>query len=521
MATTKLSKEKIEQLRQPAGWCKGVVLDPKKAQFYPEQRYDMNLPENVLIYCKRKSRRCGWSHGLTRRAVALAHIHPDMSIYFVSMNLADAYKKIEECERFYYDVHPDARLPIESNNRTMLRFAHGHACFSEIVATFKPRGMPGRHLQIVVDEADHIPDLKSTLQAAIPNIVQGRSQLLVGGSVYRASGPFWDLFNLDVGSMLDPEAAKLLRPSFERRELFWWQVPWLVDRAQIRERDKIMLEAPAMETRERVMRFGSDRLKLTFATMPLEDFKQEFELCPIAEGASLVPWEVILRCSDDPEHEFCSTIGEMQARAHANGHALYAGYDVGYRSNNAELTIFGQNNSGIAVELYADAFARVELPDQTANLRALLAKVPGLVLAIDGTGPGAEMAQTLKREFPARVVIVEMEYYSKLGLLDAFVNRMMQGRVKFVADEERRRQIFSLKRKVNESGRVIYYVHKSEKHHADKAISQALAVHAIDQKAVCAPFEIYCGSLTEDAGHPELNELAGSHEDFVREVVNA
>jgi hypothetical protein len=521
----KLSQETIEKMRTPAGWCRALVLDPAHARFYREQEADMNLPHDVLIYCKRKSRRCGWSHSLTRRAVAMSHIFPDTATYFVSMNLADAYKKIEECEKFYHEIHPDGRLPIIANNRTSLRFQHGKASYSEIVATFRPRGMPGKNLQIIVDEADHILDLQATLQAAIPNIVQGHSQLLVGGSVYRDHGPFWDLFNLDLSTVLNDEAAKLLQGHIRKSELFWWQVPWLLKKEYCKgyaSLDKVAIEAALMDTRTRVLTFGSDRLKLTFATMALEDFQQEFELRAIKEGVALIPWEVILKCSADPEMELATTIEDCMLRIHDGGLSPIAGYDVGYRSNSSELTIYGYDEKNdFATETYAETFTRKELPDQREYLRALLNKMRSLVLVIDAGGIGADMAATLEREFPNRVISVEFDYYAKLGIFDAFAERMIRGRMKNVADAERRRQINSIKRKTTEAGRVIYYVARKEKHHADIAVSQALAVYGITMRAIAAPFEIYTSGGKSVDSKREIDELGGSHDEFVREVVNA
>ena len=522
----KLSKETIEKMRTPAGWCRALVLDPAKARFYREQEQDLNLPPETLIYVKRKSRRCGWSHGLTRRAVAISHIHPDTSTYFVSMNLADAYKKIEECEKFYHEIHPDGRLPMVMNNRTTLRFQHGKASYSEIVATFKPRGMPGKNLQIVVDEADHILDLQSTLQAAIPNIVQGRSQLIVGGSVYRDHGPFWDLFNLDLGDILNEEASKLLAGHIVKRELFWWQVPWLVRNCDGQAMlDKLAIEAPQMDTKTRVLTFGSDRLQLTYATMALEDFQQEFELRAIKEGESLVSWETILKVSADPEYELALTLEDTIMRLHDGGNlAPIAGYDVGYRSNSSELTIYGYNErEDFATEIYGETFTRKELPDQREYLRALLLRIRDLTLVIDAGGIGADMAATLAREFPMRVIPVEFDYYAKLGIFDDFADRMIRGRVKHAADPERRRQINSIKRKTTEAGRVIYYVARKEKHHADKAVSMALGCHGIKARVSIAPFEIYTGGgeSSRDDRERMLAELAGDHDDFVKEVVNA
>jgi len=295
-----LSNYQRKVLNTPAGWVRGVVMEPEDGYFYPEQEADMNLPPEVLIYCKRKTRRCGWSHALTREAVALCHLNPDMTVIFVSMNLTDAFKKIEECKKFYYKIHPSARRPITVQNKTTIRISHGRGRYSEIMAMFQPRGMPGRNIILIIDEADHIVDLKDTLQSAIPNIIQGDSRIKIGGSVYRDHGAFNDMWNLDFGSDFDAKTSRILERCFKRSEVYWWQVPWLLDPVSRDSSMDTKERAPKMETKERVLAFGSDRLKLAFATLPKEDFQQEFELKAVKEGMSLVPWDAILKVSADP-----------------------------------------------------------------------------------------------------------------------------------------------------------------------------------------------------------------------------
>jgi hypothetical protein len=347
--------------------------------------------------------------------------------------------------------------------------------------------------------------------------------LLIGGSVYRDHGPFWDLFNLDLSAVLNEEAAKLLQGHIRKSELFWWQVPWLLKIEYCKDYktlDKVAIEAALMDTRTRVLTFGSDRLKLTFATMALEDFQQEFELCAIKEGIALIPWEAILKCSSDPEMEFSATIEDCMMNL--NGRIAIAGYDVGYRSNSSELTIYGYDQKeDMATELYAETFTRKELPDQREYLLGLLGKMRNLTLVIDAGGIGADMAASLEREYRGRVIPVEFDYYAKLGIFDAYAERMIRGKIKNVADAERRRQINSIKRKTTEAGRVIYYVARKEKHHADIAVSQALAVYGITAGAIVTPFVLYTSGGESFDNKRELEELGGSHDEFVKEVVNA
>jgi len=519
----------LETLRTPAGWCRGVVLDPRDARFYPEQEEDVNIfLDKTLIYGKRKSRRCGWSHALTRGAVAACHLQPDMSVYFVSMNLADAYKKIEECKKFYYQIHPQARLPVVAgkDNRTTIAFQHSKSQYSEIVATFHPRGMPGRNLIIIIDEADHILDLQATLDAAIPNIVQGNSKVIIGGSVHRDHGPFFDMFNLDLGKVFGEKEAALLKEHIVFKELYWWQVPWLLNRSEgtkLKTAEVARVEAPKMKTIDRVKRFGSERLQLAFAMMPLEDFRQEYELYSMREGSALIDWDLILRASDDYEHTFFDSLRELLPWAFDNHLSLVAGYDVGHRSNTSELTIFGYDKAtDMPIEAYRESINRRELEDQEKYIDKIMQAIPQLIMAIDEGGPGAQMARSLERRYPGRIIAVNLEYYSRKGILDNYARRFENGKIKLVYDKDRQLQIHSIKKKIGESGRVIYYVPRKEKHHADVAISQALACHVIDQYASLATYVVYTGSsMIAQEDNPILDEIAGGHEEFMRDVINA
>ena len=498
-------------------------MDRTKGLFYPEQVADMSLPRNVLFYVKRKCRRCGWSHSLIHESVAECHLEANISVYFVSMNLQDAYKKIEECKRFYHEVHPQAQRPIIAQNRTMIRFGHGKGNYSDIIATFRARGMPGRDIKIKIDEADHIADLREAIQDAAPNIIQGNSYLKLGGTVNRDHGPFFDFFDMDFGKIFpDPAISKILKKAFRRSELYWWQVPWLLNPVARKNRLMVGQTAPALDTRARVSEFGSDRLKLTFAMLPLEDFQQEFELRIIQSGSSLISWELILAASSDPKHEFLPTTEAVAKWAHEHDAKLFGGYDVGRTKNDSELTIYAYfERFDMVRELYAETHSQVKLPKQTARLKHLMRdELPSLKLAIDQNGLGREMAETLEDEFPGRAIPTDLEHYQRSGIIDAFASRFIHGKIQIVPDKDRRQQIHSIKRKTSESGKTIYYVHRKEKHHADKAISQALAIHAIGANSMYADFNIDAGGSMVGTSHRDLDELCGGHDEFLRDVVN-
>jgi hypothetical protein len=510
-------------LRTPAGWCRAVVTDPAKGLFYPEQAADISLPPHVLFYIKRKARRCGWSHALTRESVAECHLEPNISVYFVSMNLPDAYKKIEECKRFYYDIHPGAQRPITAQNKTMLRFSHGKGAYSEIHASFRVRGMPGRDIRIKIDEADHIADLRTAIQDATPNIIQGKSYLKIGGTVNRDHGPFWDFFQMNTDQIFDdPKIAELMRKSFMRSELFWWQVPWQLNPEARKNPQRVKDVAPAMATDERVEAFGSDRLRISRAILGIEDFQQEFELKVVSGGASLIDWDLILKASDDPKHEFLPTTSSVMRWAQENGAKLFAGFDVGRTENTSELSVFGYfERLDFPVEIYKETYDHVLLPTQTERLKRLLKDdLPTLRMAIDMNGLGREMAETLALEFPGRVIPTELEQYQRSGILDAYASRFAHGKIKIVADQERRQQISSIKRRVSEAGRTIYYVSRKEKHHADVAISQALAIHAISANSLHATWDIEAGGILVGDSHNELDELVGGGEELYQDVIN-
>jgi len=216
------------------------------------------------------------------------------------------------------------------------------------------------------------------------------------------------------------------------------------------------------------------------------------------------------------------TISSVKAWLARTGGELVAGYDVGRRSNTSEFTIFGYiEKSDMAVELFSETFEQKRFKTQTDYLRKVLTELPTLKLYIDCGGIGMDMAETLKEEYPGRVVPVYLEHYKKLGVLDSFANRIIKGSIKLVADAERRRHIHSIKRHISESGTITYRVPRKESHHADKAISQALAVYGINEGAISAPFVVFSGSEeTLIDNNMKLDELAGGHNEFVKDVLN-
>jgi hypothetical protein len=500
-------------------------MDPADGLFYPEQAEDMSLPPHVLFYIKRKPRRCGWSYSLEHESVAECNLEPDISVYFVSMNLSDAYKKIEACKQFYYKVHPGAQRPLIAQNKTMLRFGHGKGSYSEIHAAFRVRGMPGRHIRIKIDEADHIADLRTAIQDATPNIIQGKSYLKIGGTVNRDHGPFWDFFQMNTDNIFDdPKIAKIMRKSFRRSELFWWQVPWQLNPEARKNPGRVKELALGMETDARVEAFGSDRLRISRAILGLEDFQQEFEIRVVSGGSSLIDWDLILKASDDPKHEFLQSTSSVARWAQEGGAKLFAGFDVGRTENTSELTVFGYfERLDFPVEIYKETYDHVLLPKQTERLRGLLKdELPTLRMAIDMNGLGREMAETLAGEFPGRVIPTELEQYQRAGILDAYASRFAHGKIKIVADQERRQQISSIKKRVSEAGRTIYYVSRKEKHHADVAISQALGIHAISANSVHANWSLDAGGILAGESHRDLDEIVGAtREELYRDVVNA
>lgn len=489
-----LTDEEVEFVSRPSGWLYATSIEP--VAFYPTQRVWMDgVPGNILELT-RKSRRVGYTYAKAQGAVALAHTHPGSTVIFTSMNLQEAYDKIEVARQAYYAAHPDVRRPLVTETKTMLEFAHDSRTVSRIVCMFKPRGQKGRGIFVCIDEFNYILNQEEVLTAAIPNIQHG-GRISVGGSVHSGSQFFDEMWDGTFKEGLDDELRSLLTDAVVRIEVPWWRCPYLVGEKWVTRMKEVNERAQRMGTRERVMTFGSQRLKMIYAVSYEDHFLQEYELVPIADGASVIPWEVILRCTPTgsrleeggpypPEVAVLRrgrlrSFGDAVRLAEQVGGRLWLGYDVGRKRNASELTVLLELPSvGVLFECFYETSLNVPYDTQKGVLASYLELARQATLTIDATQAGGAVSEDLKRRFRRRVLEVEFQNYNKLQMFDRLLVRMQRGGLVMCADRSRMDQLCSVKRRVSEAGNVVYYVPRKERHHADKAVSLALGVYGRD-----------------------------------------
>jgi len=475
-----LEPDEVAYISQPSGWLHACSLDP--LFFYSTQKVWIDGRSNKVFELTKKSRRVGYTFSKSNRAIARAHIKPGSTTIFTSMNLQESHDKIEVCRQTYYNIHPKMRKPLVTDTKTMLEFAHDAKTVSRIICMFKPRGQKGRDIDINIDEFDHIQDQEAVLTAAIPNITHG-GRLSIGTSVHGGRRFFDEMWNGAFRDEMSQELVDLLNDAMVKVEIPWWLCPYLLDARWHSKIAYVASEAPKMSTEARVLTFGSTRLKYIYAMSYEEHFLQEYELIPIADGSAVIPWETILGCTPTGENARSPFPSFDQALAFAEnvGSRLFLGYDVGRRKNASELSAFVWNQTADKLEeVYYETSKDTPFDDQKKILKAYLGRNKRIILSIDATGMGEDMSESLQRECPRQVIPVQFQNYSKLLMFDLLLARMQRRGIEFCADRMRMDQLFSLKRRVSEAGNVIYYVPRKERHHADKAVSIALASFGLD-----------------------------------------
>ena len=297
-----------------------------------------------------------------------------------------------------------------------------------------------------------------------------------------------------------------------------------------------------MVTEERVREFGTPTLIDLFDSMPVEDFICEFELVEIGDDQAWLPWELIHATAPVG----VKSIRNLDLVTLADGlkkfpdARVYAGYDVGRRHDNAELSglITGTPASFarqgtmpdeaepdqeedqdiaeiadrmVAREVYARSFTRETFEGQEAGLCALL-QLPRTFLEIDETGMGIQMGERLvakfgpsrvrpvnfggKLDLPARRQIIEAP--AKMAMAVVLKDAMQSGEIEFQVDRGKAYQMHSIRRKVTEAANLILTVGKLDDdagsreaghHHADIFWARALATHCWKSKTSRPAFD--------------------------------
>jgi phage FluMu gp28-like protein len=445
-----------------------------------------------------KSRQIGFSLSISGESLARSHLRNINNSVIISLNKDEAAEKIIGCQMLYESMPLAFQKKRITDNKHSQVFKNQKGNVTRILSTAQrpPRGK-GHNTDVYFDEYAFWLFASKIFTASVPVITRGTGSLTIGSTPLGASGKFHEIL-----TGLNSYAQ------FSRQNIPWWHCPDLCN--DIKNAFK---ECPKMTSEERVNKFATDIMRLIFATFPLDDFQQEYELAFIDENVSYFPVSVVNNCSfqDEDETEYditdknnelviskqnktsiqmkysdikffkCKDIEELSYRIQ-NGDIsrnLLAGYDVGRKKDKSELTVIEEihlnDTTTLQIVRFILQFDRQKFEYQKKYLFDLMTNIPIIKLGIDANGLGMNLAEDLDTKFPGRVESVSMQTEWKDKAVQSLKIRFEEQLIAIPDDIDLKKQIGSIKKKVSDTGFVRYDAEKDKDHHGDKFWSLTLA----------------------------------------------
>lgn len=420
-----------------------------------------HLRDASKFRAREKARGVGFSFVCAAEALAKAHLRRDYTAIFVSMNLEEAVEKIRYANLLYHSLPLKWQKKKVVDNKTSIEFEDPSGRYRSRLISHPCKDPRGKHkADVFLDEFAHYGHKQRAIYvAAVPIVSRGNGQLTIGSTPLMVG----DLFH----EIMKQERRKY--PMFTRQSVPWWACPEFctdVARANI--------EAPSMETAERVHAFGQPTLVDIFHTMERDDFRQEYELSFNDESQTFFPYDLIFACCQD-ELDTYDTIDSLLKKTEGD---LFAGFDVGRTRNTSELIVLEKTAKRVTYRM-GKSFDRSRFQAQEAFLRELL-KASARIrrLCIDRHGIGMNLAENMRTEYRSRVEGVPLVGQVKESLAVNLKIAFESEAVTIPRSRNLTAQIHSIKKTPTEAGYARFDTEKNERHHADKFWALALAVHA-------------------------------------------
>jgi phage FluMu gp28-like protein len=315
----------------------------------------------------------------------------------------------------------------------------------------------------------------------------------------------------------DEMFANLPRSPWEIGEFPWWGSPALcIDAATA------LLQAPVLNTYDRVTKFGNARLKeqfviyLTTPDLGLEMFQREFEMRVLAQGENYFDLETIqANCADEHSDylfEHCEVVGTnydhapetlddakdvILRLAGATRRGALRGdfglaFDVGRFTDHDELMI-GHNlpESHETLALRANiGMDDMPFDGKKELLSFAMTHLPIMRGAIDATrgGMGTDLAEWAEKRWPSRLQGIQFTTKNK-QLFSSCTKARLQSRKALLpympppsmptktGYRDLQKQMLQIKKKVSSAGLVTFDVERNKGHHGDKYWAYALLNH--------------------------------------------
>lgn len=441
------------------------VSDAKWEHFQLE-----HLQDDGTLRTEIKSRQIAWSFTVAAEAVANAILYGTSSI-FQSINLDEAREKIIYV-RTILDYLGVGGLPkiTQPDTTTSIGFDNGARIISS-------PGTPQRgkaRFWIYLDEWAWQKHDRANYTAAFPIISKG-GKLRGASSPAGASGLFWEIYSQELRPY----------PGYTRKATPWWEVQsFCTDVALAR------ILAPKMATRERVERFGNERIRLIFENMPDEDFEQEYELAFLDESTAWITWDEIkgnqsheLLCFIASGVDNCKAAIDNLAEAVRQNKAesaFVAGYDVGRTRNTSEFFIIGKSTTQQYPLRAALTLDNVDYDNQFDVICYAQERLPMIMTLIDQNGIGNMLAENAAKRYPGKVQGAQFTNTSKALWAGNAKMLVQQRKTPLPVNREIAYQIHSIKKLVTPAKNVVFDTERNEKHHADKFWSWCLGLSVIN-----------------------------------------
>lgn len=189
----------------------------------------------------------------------------------------------------------------------------------------------------------------------------------------------------------------------------------------------------------------------------------------------------------------------------------YIGVDIGRRNDSTAIVIVEVGEDRTVVVKGIRELRNVPFEGQIAEIKRLAAKHDARLVAVDSTGMGLPVSETLQRELAGIVEAVSFTAPSKAELVTRCVSLLQDRRLRLPKHLKLRDQMHSIAREITSSGNILYKTLGPDS--PDLAWALCLAVHAA-RNALLGPTE--WGIIATDAdGNVVDDEYAERHKDLL------
>lgn len=473
-----------------------------------------------------KSRQTGFSFVVSIKGLVKA-LDPARTKYtkqFVSYNEDDAQEKIRYAKDFYESIPGKYKKKLIHSTATMLEFEDIGGKSTSRLISLPCRPPRGKNGDVCLDEfAIYLPRLSNQIYTAASFCTLRKGCIEIGSTPLGTIGKFYEICS-------DREKY----PDFDR-----YFIPWWYAKVMCNDVKKAVVEAKDMTTEERVLTFGTDRLRDIFQNSTLEDFQQECECAFVDSASSYISLELIY--SNTPGKRECDMLPDsvsdeeyyseeantgisikaysdvdeiiLNYKPEVHGSPLFMGYDVAKTGDATVFYIIGLQENKKRSVLNLIIRNDPTFDKQRDVARKLLKQLPIFRMAMDMTGIGQVLYADLRKEFGERVEGVTFTMQSKEAL--AMGVKFGLERKEFLLENNRdfHAQIHSIKRVSTSGGNFRYDAERNEKGHADGFWAWALANHAAEGKKKQVSFyDEYAANKASFIANPNKQETLSTGE---------